>query len=73
MAVSDPIAIGRFKDAKDIIKDLATDDKILELMVIRAFRDEKGVVQFRYDHTPMESCFRMAGVLMWAANKVVNE
>jgi hypothetical protein len=65
--------IGKAKNVKSLLDDLANDHTIEELITVRVYRDETGTAQFRYDHTGLASSFRVAGALLWAANAIVRE
>lgn len=69
--MSDTPKIGKAADVWAIQKDLYDATDLEELIVIRAYRNDKGQIQFRYDYTRSMSKFRMAGVLLWVANSLL--
>lgn len=65
--------IGAAADLRDLLDRAASDSTIVEAVLVSAYKDsETGEMHFRYDRTRTLSNFRMAGALLWAANKVVN-
>ena len=70
--MDEPVRIGAAKDVQTILEELKKDqNNLVELIVIKGMRDKDGIFYFSFENTRTDSCFRLAGVLMWVANRIM--
>jgi hypothetical protein len=67
------VRIGAAKDVDTLLRELNEEkNEIVELLVIKGMRSKDGTFYFSFEQTRTVSCFRLAGVLLWVANKIMH-
>lgn len=63
--------IGRARDVREVIDRLFDDGEVHELIALRIYRTPEGSFEGKLDFSLLQSRFTAAGLLMWAANHIL--
>ena len=73
-AISDPVAIGKAADIFSLGKDIeefVRQHTVDEMVVIMRYRAPDGSMQWRFDHTRLDSKFALVGVMQWVGYELL--